>query len=168
MSAWPDERALKPGEPVEGDALDTLWPAPALPLFALAVEAEKREDEVKLTGAMGRMAEEDPSLILEHNQDTRELVLAGQGEIHLKVAIDRLKSKYNLTVASRRPKVAYKETIKQSVSQHARHKKQSGGHGQFGDVHVDIKPLPRGAGFEFQNTMSAAGCRAIYSAVEAG
>ncbi|MYJ72806.1 MAG: elongation factor G [Rhodospirillaceae bacterium] len=163
--------AVRTGETLVdgGDAPDTLWPPPAMSLFALAVEAEKREDEVKLTGAMGRMAEEDPSLILEHNQDTRELVLAGQGEIHLKVAIGRLKSKYNLTVAGRRPKVAYKETIKQPVSQHARHKKQSGGHGQFGDVHVDIKPLPRGAGFEFQDTIVGGRVpRQYIPAVEAG
>ncbi len=152
-----------------GEPPETLWPAPPMPLFALAVEAERREDEVKLTGAMGRMAEEDPSLILEHSQDTRELVLAGQGEIHLKVAIDRLKSKYNLTVGGRRPKVPYKETIKQPVSQHARHKKQSGGHGQFGDVHVDIKPLPRGGGFEFQDTVVGGRVpRQYIPAVEAG
>jgi len=162
---------VKTGETLvdAGDPPETLWPTPAMPLFSLAVEAEKREDEVKMTGAMSKMAEEDPSVILEHNQDTHELVLSGQGEIHLKVAIDRLKSKYNLNVTSHRPKVAYKETIKQSVSQHARHKKQSGGHGQFGDVHVDIKPLPRGSGFEFQDTIVGGRVpRQYIPAVEAG
>ena len=106
-----------------------------------------------MSGAISKMMEEDPSVHLEHNQDTREILLSGQGEIHLKVAIDRLKSKYNLNVASRRPLVSYKESIKKPVTQHARHKKQSGGHGQFGDVFVDIKPLPRGEGFQFQDVI---------------
>lgn len=152
-----------------GDPPEALWPTPPMPLFSLAVDAEKREDEVKMTGAMAKMAEEDASLVMEHNQDTHELVLAGQGEIHLRVAMDRLKSKYNLNVTSHRPKVAYKETIKQPVSQHARHKKQSGGHGQFGDVKVDIKPLPRGSGFEFQDTIVGGRVPKQYiPAVEAG
>ncbi len=162
---------VKTGETLvdAGKAPETLWPSPAMPLFSLAVEAEKREDEVKMTGAMSKLAEEDPSVILEHNQDTHELVLSGQGEIHLKVAIDRLKSKYNLNVAGHRPRVAYKETIKQPISQHARHKKQSGGHGQFGDVHVEIRPLPRGGGFEFQDTITGGRVpRQYIPAVEAG
>lgn len=153
----------------EGDGQKALWPTPTIPLFSLAIEAKKREDEVKMTSAMAKMAEEDPSLIMEHNADTHELVLSGQGDIHLRVAIDRLKSKYNLNVNAHRPKVAYKETIKQPVSQHARHKKQSGGHGQFGDVQVEIKPLPRGSGFEFQNTIVGGRVpRQYIPAVEAG
>ncbi len=137
----------------EGSAKGTLWPVPALPLFSLAIDAARREDEVKLTAALHKLIEEDPSLHLAHNADTNEMVLSGQGEIHIKVAIDRLKSKFNLDVTSRRPQVAYKETIRKPVSQHARHKKQSGGHGQFGDVHIDIKPLPRGSGFAFEETI---------------
>lgn len=124
-----------------------------MPLFALAVKAARREDEVKLGTSIGKLVEEDPSLSLDHNQDTREVLLWGQGEMHLKVAIDKLQSKFGLGVSSHRPNVAYKETIRKPVSQHARHKKQSGGHGQFGDVHIDIKPLPRGTGFEFSDTV---------------
>ena len=142
------EVLIESGEPPERE-----WPEPAMPLFSLAIEAERRGDEAKMSGAIAKLTEEDPSVVLEHNQDTREIVLHGQGEIHLRVAIDRLNSKYNLQVAFRRPQVAYKETIRKTVSQHARHKKQSGGHGQFGDVLVDIKPLPRGQGFLFEDVI---------------
>lgn len=136
-----------------GEAPQTVWPTPPQPLFSLAIEAENRGDEAKMSGAISKMTEEDPSVMLEHNQDTREILLSGQGEIHLKVAIDRLKSKYNLNVSNRRPQVSYMETIRKSVSQHARHKKQSGGHGQFGDVFIDIKPRPRGEGFKFDDVI---------------
>ncbi len=130
---------------------DVEWPAKLPPVFSLAIESVNRADEVKLSGSLAKLVEEDPSISVEHNQDTHELVLWGQGEIHLQIAMDRLRLKYNLPVKSRPPSVNYKETIRKSVAQHARHKRQSGGHGQFGDVHIEIKPLPRGAGFEFHD-----------------
>ena len=130
------------------------WPEPRKPLFSLSVHAEHREDEVKLSGALAKLAEEDPSFSYEPNQETHELLLWGQGEMHLLVSIDRLKNKYHLGVTSGRPQVPYKETIRKTISQHARHKKQSGGHGEFGDVHLDIKPLPRGSGFEYKDTIT--------------
>ena len=126
----------------------TPWPQPLKPLFAFALAAEKKGDDVKLTGALAKLSEEDPSLSLEHGE-FGELVLRGQGEIHLQVAIDRLKSRFNMQVITKKPTVPYKETIRKSVSVHGRHKKQSGGHGQFGDVHLDIAPQPRGSGFHF-------------------
>jgi elongation factor G len=125
------------------------WPQPMTPVYALAIKAENRNDEVKLSGALAKMVEEDPSLAVEHSHDTNEMVLSGQGEIHLLVTIERIRSKYNLKLTSAKPKVPYKETIKKSIQQHGRHKRQSGGHGQFGDIHVEIKPLARGRGFEF-------------------
>jgi elongation factor G len=125
------------------------WPAALTPVYSLAIKAENRNDEVKLSGALAKMVEEDPSLAVDHSQDTHEMVLSGQGEIHLLVTIERIRSKYNLKLTSSKPKVPYKETIKKSTQQHGRHKRQSGGHGQFGDIHVEIKPLPRGKGFEF-------------------
>lgn len=125
------------------------WPATIKPLYAAALQAENRNDEVKLTAAMQKLTEEDPSLSFEQTQDTHELLLWGQGEMHLQIAADRLKEKYKLQVKTKPPQIPYKETIRKPVSQHARHKKQSGGHGQFGDVKVEIKPLPRGTGFEF-------------------
>ena len=137
-----------------GDDSAAEWPEPRQPLFSLSVHAEHREDEVKLSGALAKLKEEDPSLSYEPNQDTHELLLWGQGEMHLLVSIDRLKNKYHLGVTSGRPQVPYKETIRKSISQHARHKKQSGGHGEFGDVHLDIKPMPRGSGFEFGNSIT--------------
>jgi len=124
------------------------WPAPLPPLFAFALTAEKKGDDVKLTGAVAKLSEEDPSLTLEHSE-FGELVLRGQGEIHLQVAIDRLRSRFNMAVLTKKPTVPYKESIRKGTTVHGRHKKQSGGHGQFGDIHIDITPLPRGSGFHF-------------------
>lgn len=152
-----------------GDDTAAEWPEPRKPLFSLSIHAEHREDEVKLSGALAKLAEEDPSFSYEPNQETHELLLWGQGEMHLLVSIDRLKNKYHLGVTSGRPQVPYKETIRKTISQHARHKKQSGGHGEFGDVHLDIKPLPRGSGFEYKNTITGGAVpRQYIPAVENG
>mgnify|MGYP001375004782 CR=1 FL=1 len=124
------------------------------PVYSLAITAAKREDEVKLSGALAKLSDEDPSVVYEQSSDTGELLLHGQGEIHLRVAGDRLKNKHGIEVETSRPLVPYKEAIKKSVSQHARFKRQSGGHGQFGDVHIDIKPLPRGSGFTFEDRIT--------------
>ena len=153
-----------------GEAKDELtWPERLAPVYALAVEAENRSDEVKLTGAIGRLAEEDPSLALEQNADTQQMLVWGQGEMHLQIAFDRMANKANLKVKSHMPRVAYKETIRKSISQHGRFKRQTGGHGQFGDVHIDIKPLPRGSGFNFSQTISGGVVpRQYIPAVESG
>jgi len=151
MEEVPTGALLSASGKVPDGALE--WLTPLTPMYAFAISAQRREDEVKLTGAIAKLREEDPSLALEQSQDTQELVLWGQGEIHLQVALERLQSKYHLEVSHRRPQVAYKETIRKPVSQHARFKRQTGGHGQFGDVHVDIKPLTRGSGFEFHDTV---------------
>jgi len=123
------------------------------PVYALAIAPEKRQDEVKLSGALTKLLEEDPSLAWEQHGDTNEIILWGQGEIHLQVALDRLRRKYNLPMTTHLPRVPYKETIRKPTSSHGRYKHQSGGHGQFGDVHLDIKPLPRGDGFNFSQTI---------------
>ena len=124
-------------------------PEPPEPVFGVAIGVKDRKDEVKLTGALGRLMEEDPSLKLQHAKDTHQMVLWGQGEMHLRVALERLKRKYGVEAESKPRQVPYKETIRKPVEIRGRHKKQSGGHGQFGDVVLDIKPLPRGAGFKF-------------------
>lgn len=124
------------------------------PVFALAITPEKRNDEVKLSAAITKLLEEDPSLAWEQHGDTHEVILWGQGDIHLQVALDRLRRKYNLPMTTHLPKVAYKETIRKAVpSVHGRYKHQSGGHGQFGDVYLEIKPLTRGEGFSFKETI---------------
>lgn len=152
-----------------GQSPGEVWPPPLKPMFSLAVRAQQRADEVKLTGALTRITDEDPSLSFGHDPDTGELLLWGQGEMHLLIALDRLRNRYNMQIEAARPQVPYKETIRGSVSQHARHKKQSGGHGEFGDVHVDIAPLPRGTGFQFNDTITGGSVPKQYiPAVEAG
>ncbi|TVQ44858.1 MAG: elongation factor G [Gloeocapsa sp. DLM2.Bin57] len=123
------------------------------PVYALAIVAENRKDEVKLSAAITKLVEEDPSLDWEQHGDTHEVILWGQGEIHLRVALERLKRKYNLPMQTHLPQIPYKETIRQGKSVHGRYKHQSGGHGAFGDVYLDIKPLSRGQGFNFQETI---------------
>ena len=152
-----------------GGAAEAAWPAPLAPVYALAISPENRNDEVKLTGALQRLNEEDPSISYEQNADTREMVLHGQGEIHLQVALEKLKSRYNVSATSTRPSVPYKETIRKAVSQHGRFKRQTGGHGMFGDVHVDISPKPRGEGFEFTDKIVGGAIpKQFIPAVEAG
>jgi elongation factor G len=120
------------------------------PVYGVAIELKDRKDEVKLTTALARLVEEDPSLSLEHTRDTHQMVLWGQGEMHLRVALERLRRKYGIDAVTRRRQVPYKETIKKPIEIRGRHKKQSGGHGQFGDVVVAIRPLARGEGFKFE------------------
>src|SRR5499427_7902674 len=123
------------------------------PVFGLAITSERRQDDVKLTGAIGKLVEEDPTLELEQNADAQEMVLWGQGDIHLQIAIDRLRNRHNLAVSGRPAAVPYKETIRRGAQQHSRFKRQSGGHGQFADVTLEIKPLPRGSGFSFTDSV---------------
>ena len=124
------------------------------PVFGLAIEAKEKKDEVKLTAALAKIIEEDPSLSLTHDQDMGEMVLWGQGEMHLRVALERLIRKYGIDAATHPRHIPYKETIRKSAEVRGRHKKQSGGHGQFGDVVVTIGPLPRGQGFEFSDKIT--------------
>jgi elongation factor G len=120
------------------------------PVYALAIMPENRSDEVKLSSALTRLLEEDPSLVWEQHGDTHEVILWGQGNIHLQVALDRLSRKFGLPMVTHVPQIPYKETIRGAATAvHGRYKRQTGGHGQFGDVYLDIQPLPRGAGFNF-------------------
>lgn len=123
------------------------------PVYALAIAPEKRKDEVKLSTALGKLLAEDPSLYWEQHGDTREVILWGQGEVHLQVALARLDRKYNLPMSTDLPQIPYRETIRRSTNSHGRYKHQSGGHGAFGDVYLDIKPLGRGEGFQFHQTI---------------
>jgi elongation factor G len=119
----------------------------------LAIAPANRKDEVKLSAALGKLVEEDPSLRWEQQADTKEVILWGQGEIHLQVAIARLNRKYGLPMITQLPQIPYKETIRQSTKIHGRYKHQTGGHGAFGDVYLEIKPVERGSGFAFHETI---------------
>ncbi len=142
---------------------------PPQPVLRVVVLPTERKDEVKLSTARTRMTEEDPSLTVAHRQDTGETVLGGQGEMHLRVAIERLSGKYGLALETRRALVPYRETIRASASKRGRHKKQSGGHGQFGDVVLEVRPLPRGEGIGFTDTIAGGVVPKQYiPAVEAG
>jgi len=136
-------------------------PLPALldvqpfpPALAIAVQAKERKDDVKLGVAFTKLTDEDPSLVVVHNAESHDVVIWGQGEMHLRVATERLADRFAVPVMSRPPTVGYRETIRKPISIRGRHKKQSGGHGQFGDVVVEIKPMPRGAGFEFEDRVT--------------
>ena len=126
----------------------------ARPVFGLAIEAKEKKDDVKLTAGLAKIIEEDPSLSITHNQDMGEMVLWGQGEMHLRVALERLVHRYGIDAATHPRQIPYKETIRKSTEVRGRHKKQSGGHGQFGDVVVTIGPLPRGQGFAFSDKIT--------------
>ncbi|HEX9904843.1 MAG TPA: elongation factor G [Propylenella sp.] len=143
--------------------------APPQAVLRQVVSPAERKDEVKLSSALSRMVEEDPSLSVDHRQDTGETLLGGQGEMHLRVAVERLTSRFGLKLDTRRALVPYRETIRATVTKRGRHKKQSGGHGQFGDVVLEVKPLPRGAGFVFSDTITGGVVPKNYiPAVEAG
>jgi elongation factor G len=117
---------------------------------AIAIEPADRKDDVKLSGALQRLTEEDGGLIVEHDEANHEIRLRGVNDEHLNTVLARLKRRYGVEVRSHAPTVGYRESIRKPVRQHGRHKKQSGGHGQFGDVIIEIRPLSRGDGFHFE------------------
>jgi elongation factor G len=127
---------------------------PHEPVLAIAVAAKDRKDDVKLGQAINKLVDEDPSLSVVHNPEAQEIVLWGQGEMHLRVAGERLADRFAVPITTRKPTVGYRETIRKGIVQRGRHKKQSGGHGQFGDVVLDIKPLPRSSGFKFEDKIT--------------
>ncbi len=153
----------------KGETQQLAEPVIIPPVYGVAISVADRKDEVKLTGAVSKLIEEDPSVSLEHNHDTHDMVLWGQGEMHLRVTLERLAGKFGVEAQSRPRRIAYKESIRKPTNVRGRHKKQSGGHGQFGDVVVDIKPQPRGAGFVFTDTITGGVVPKQYiPAVEAG
>ncbi|HKJ22955.1 MAG TPA: elongation factor G, partial [Gammaproteobacteria bacterium] len=119
------------------------------PMYGLAIEAKSRGDEQKISDVLHKLEAEDPSLRIEHNASMNETVIRGLGELHLRVVLEKLRERYNVDVETRPPRIAYRETITARAEGHHRHKKQTGGAGQFGEVFLRIEPLPRGGGFEF-------------------
>ena len=143
---------------------------PALaPVYALAIRAKNDRDDVKLSAALGKLNDEDASLMTERRKDTNELVLLGQGDIHLRYAAAKLKNRYNIDIETATPTPSYTETIRAAAKHHARHKKQSGGHGQFADIKINVKPLGRGDGFQFDDVIHGGSVpKQFIPAVEAG
>jgi elongation factor G len=164
--------AIKTGDTLAGGK--TATPAlvhvePTSPVLAMSLAAADRKDDVKLGQSLLRLNEEDPSLTMVQNPRTHDTVLWGQGEMHLRVALERLRDRFGVNVKSHPPAIGYLETIRKSISQRGRHKKQSGGHGQYGDVVLEVKPMPRGSGFEFRETVvGGAVPRNYIGAVEEG
>ena len=129
-------------------------PAERTPVYELAISSADRKDDVRLSGSLTKLLEEDPSLVLQQSQESGEVILRGQGEGHLRCALERLKRRYGVEVKTARPKTGYRETIRKGVTQRGRHKKQTGGHGQFGDVVIEVRPLQRGEGFVFEDKIT--------------
>ncbi len=118
-------------------------------LISFAIVAKSKGDEDKVFSSLTKLLEEDPSLKLDRRSETREILLSGLGQIHIETVVDKLKRKFNVEVQLNIPKVPYRETIKKKVRVQGKHKKQTGGHGQYGDCWIQLEPLPRGQGFEF-------------------
>jgi elongation factor G len=142
---------------------------PPPPTQAIAIHVKDRKDEVRVTAALAKLTEEDTALRHVHDAESGELKLHGQGEMHLRVTIERLADRFGVHVDQARPTVAYRETIREAVTVRGRHKKQSGGHGQFGDVLVEVAPRERGAGFAFDERVHGGTVpRQYFSSVENG
>ena len=142
---------------------------PAQSLYAVGIRPNDRRDEVKLSTALSRLVDEDPSIRVEHNQEASETVLHGSGEMHLRIAVERLENRSQIVINTHAPDIGYQETITKPVTQRGRHKKQSGGHGQYGDVVLEIKPQKPGTGFGFTNTIVGGAVPKQYiGSVEAG
>jgi len=119
------------------------------PVLSYAIEPKSRGDEEKISTALHRLEEEDPTIAYSRDQQTHELLLSGQGQVHIEVTVAKLKRRFGVEVNLKLPRIPYRETITASTEAHGRHKKQTGGHGQFGDCKIKVEPLPRGADFEF-------------------
>ncbi len=135
-----------------GDKADTIVFPPLEfpePVLAYAIEPKTRGDEDKISTSMHRLEEEDPSIHYSRDPQTKELLLSGQGQLHIEVTVAKLKRRFGVDVNLKPPRIPYRETIKSSTEAHGRHKKQTGGHGQFGDCKIRVEPLPRGSDFEF-------------------
>ena len=153
----------------DGDKVLFKCAEPLPTLISFAVSAKNKGDEDKVFSSLTKILEEDPGLKLDRNSQTKEILLSGRGQVHIEVVVEKLKRKFNVEVALNLPKVPYKETIKKKVRVQGRHKKQTGGHGQFGDCWIQMEPLPRGTGFEFVDAIVGGAIPKTYiPAVEKG
>ena len=153
----------------EGEMIKFNCAKPLPPLISFAIEAKTKGDEDKIFISLSKLLEEDISLSLTRNSETKEILLSGRGQVHIEAIVEKLKRKFNVEVNLKTPKVPYKETIKKKVRVQGKHKKQSGGHGQYGDCWIQMEPLPRGKGFEFVNAIVGGAIPKTYiPAVEKG
>ena len=159
------------GDSICDDSNKVTFPfADPLPdLISFALESKASGDEDKIWQSLAKIQEEDPSLKLARNPETKEILISGAGQVHIEATIEKLKRKFNVGVILNTPKIPYRETIKKKVRVQGKHKKQSGGHGQFGDCWIRIEPLPRGKGFEFVDAIVGGSIPKTYiPAVEKG
>ena len=140
------------------------------PLYSVAISPKTKADSAKMGPALNRVTEEDPSLSWRQEQGTNETILSGMGEQHIELAVRRMETKFGVGLLTAVPKVPYRESITKSASDYHRHKKQTGGAGQFGEVHMEIKPLPTGSGFEFDTTRVFGGAiqNSFFPSIEKG
>ena len=140
------------------------------PLFAVAVSPKTKADSAKMGPALQRITEEDPTLIMRFEPGTGEMILSGMGEVHIDLAIRRMESKFGLGLTTAVPKVPYHESVTRNAADYHRHKKQTGGAGQFGEVHMEIRPLPTGSGFEFDTARVFGGAiqNSFFPSIEKG
>ena len=139
------------------------------PVLSYAIEPKSRGDEDKIGSSLQRLREEDPSIRYERDVRTKELLLTGQGQVHIEVTVAKLKRRFGVEVNLKLPRIPYRETITAATEAHGRHKKQSGGHGQFGDCKIKVEPLPRGSDFDFVNDIFGGAIpRQFVPAVEKG
>jgi elongation factor G len=155
--------------PAVDEDIHPIPPRYPTPMFSMAVAPKSRGDEVKISSALHKLTEEDPTFCVSHDPQTHELIIHGLGDLHLRVMLEKMKSRFNLEVVARPPRIAYRETITARAEGHYRHKKQTGGAGQFGEVFLRIEPLERGQGFEFVNEVFGGAIPSQYiSSVEKG
>jgi len=169
--AIPKLKDTQTGDTLTADSAPLILPKPPLmrPLMAFALEPKSKADVEKVSLGLHKLAEEDPSLEFTRNNETHEMILSGMSQLHVDVTFEKLKRKYGIEVNVHTPKVPYKETIKKAASAQGKYKKQTGGHGQYGDAWLKLEPLKRGSGFKFVNhVVGGAIPRNFIPAVEKG
>lgn len=143
--------------------------SPAKPVISVAIEPKFKKDEEKVSASLAKLVEEDPSLNFRREDETKEMILSGMGQLHLEVAAEKLKRKFGVEINMKAPKIPYRETIKTSAKVQGKYKHQTGGHGQYGDTWIHVEPLPRGRGFEFVDKITGGAIpRQFIPAVEKG
>ncbi|MDY2648017.1 MAG: elongation factor G [Pyramidobacter sp.] len=154
--AIPKLQSTRAGDTMGKAGSTVLYPAIKFPrpVYSVAVDPENRADEDKLGTAVRRITEEDPTVSFEKNAETNDNILSGMGNLHLDIVLAKLKDRFGVNLKTRVPQVAYRETIRKSAKAQGKHKKQTGGHGQYGDVYIEFSPLERGEGFVFEDKIT--------------